>query len=107
MAEKNDRNFIAFCDELRAYVSENKHFPNKHTRLLNKIKFVRRKIQSGYAGGVETENVPRHSGDEGYGRAYRRAKEEAEGTIKVSYVCLFRHQRKRENILPEYSNYIS
>ena len=33
--------------------------------------------------------------------------EEAEGTIKVSYVCLFRHQRKRENILPEYSNYIS
>lgn len=47
MAEKNDRNFIAFCDELRAYVSENKHFPNKHTRLLNKIKFVRRKINQG------------------------------------------------------------
>ena len=45
MAEKNDRNFIAFCDELRAYVSENKHFPNKHTRLL--IKFVRRKINQG------------------------------------------------------------
>ena len=47
MAEKNDRNFSAFCDELRAYVSENKHFPNKHTRLLNKIKFVRRKINQG------------------------------------------------------------
>ena len=47
MAEKNDRNFIAFCDELRAYVSENHHFPNKHTRLLNKIKFVRRKINQG------------------------------------------------------------
>ena len=46
MAEKNDRNFIAFCDELRAYVSENHHFP-KHTRLLNKIKFVRRKINQG------------------------------------------------------------
>ncbi len=45
--EKNDRNFIAFCDELRAYVSENYHFPNKHIRLLNKIKSVRRKNNRG------------------------------------------------------------
>ena len=44
MGGKNDQNFIAFCDELRAYVLENRHFPNKHTRLLNKIKFVRSKI---------------------------------------------------------------
>lgn len=44
MAEKNDQNFIAFCDELKTYVSENHHFPNKHTRLLNKVKFVHRKI---------------------------------------------------------------
>ena len=41
MAGKNDQNFIAFCDELRAYVLENHHSPNKHTRFLNKIKFVR------------------------------------------------------------------
>ncbi len=47
MAGKNDQNFIAFCDELRAYVLENRHFPNKHTRLLNKIKFVRCKINQG------------------------------------------------------------
>ena len=47
MAEKNDQNFIAFCYELRAYVSENHHFPNKHTTLLNKVKFVRRKINKG------------------------------------------------------------
>lgn len=47
MVEKYDRNFIAFCDELRAYVSEYHHFPNKHTRLLNKIKFVRWKINQG------------------------------------------------------------
>ncbi len=40
MTEKNDQNFIAFCEELRAYVLENRHFPNKYTRLLNKIKFV-------------------------------------------------------------------
>lgn len=44
---KNDQNFIAFCDELRAYVLENRHFPNKHTWLLNKIKFIRRKINQG------------------------------------------------------------
>ena len=30
-----------------AYVLEKRHFPNKHTRLLNKIKFVRRKINQG------------------------------------------------------------
>lgn len=47
MAEKNDQNFIAFCVELKAYVSENHHFPNKHTRLLSKVKFVRRKINQG------------------------------------------------------------
>jgi hypothetical protein len=41
MAGKNDQNFIAFCDELKAYVLENRYFPNRHTRLLNKIKFVR------------------------------------------------------------------
>ena len=41
MAGKNDQNFIAFCDELRAYVFENHHYPNNHTRLLNNIKFVR------------------------------------------------------------------
>ena len=44
---KTDQNFIAFCDELRAYVLENRHFPNKHTWLLNKIKFIRRKINQG------------------------------------------------------------
>lgn len=47
MAGKNDRNFIAFCNELRIYMSENQHLPNNYTRLLNKIKFVRRKINLG------------------------------------------------------------
>ena len=47
MSGKNGQSFIAFCDELRAYVLENRHFPNKHTRLLNKIKFVRCKISQG------------------------------------------------------------
>ena len=47
MSRKNDQNFIAFCDELKAYVLENRYFPNRHTRLLNKIKFVRCKISQG------------------------------------------------------------
>ena len=47
MAGKNDQNFIAFCDKLRSYVLENRYFSNKQIRLLNKIKFVCRKINQG------------------------------------------------------------
>ncbi len=47
MAQTNDNNFIAFCNELREYVKEHHHFPNKHTKLLNKVKYVRRKIKNG------------------------------------------------------------
>lgn len=44
---KNDENFIAFCNELRAYVEEHKLFPAKHHRLLNQCKYVRKKIKAG------------------------------------------------------------
>ena len=47
MASKNDQNFIAFCEELRAYVEEHHHFPDKHTRLSHKIKYTRKKIKEG------------------------------------------------------------
>lgn len=47
MAKKNDENFIAFCDELRAYVEEHKHFPNKHANLLSRVKYTRKKINEG------------------------------------------------------------
>lgn len=47
MANKNDENFIAFCDELRAYVEEHHHFPNKHTNLLSRVKYTRKKIREG------------------------------------------------------------
>lgn len=33
MAGKNDENFRAFCDELRVYVEEHRHFPVRHTTL--------------------------------------------------------------------------
>lgn len=44
---KNDQNYIAFCDELRAYVEEHHLFPDKHTRLSHKIKYTRKKINEG------------------------------------------------------------
>lgn len=47
MTEKNDIKYITFCKELRAYVDEHHHFPNKHTSLLNQIKYIRRKINQG------------------------------------------------------------
>ena len=37
----------AFIDELRTYVQEHHHFPNKHTRLLSRVKYTRRKINDG------------------------------------------------------------
>ncbi len=46
MALKNDENFITFCDELRAYVQVHHHFPNKHTNLLSKVKYIRKKIKN-------------------------------------------------------------
>ena len=47
MASKNDENFIAFCDELRAYVEEHRLFPQKHSILSHKIKYTRKKIKAG------------------------------------------------------------
>lgn len=44
---KNDENFIAFCEELRAYVKVHHLFPQKHSRLSHKIKYTRKKINEG------------------------------------------------------------
>lgn len=46
-ASKNDQNFMAFCNELRAYVKEHHLFPDKHTRLSHKVKYTRKKINEG------------------------------------------------------------
>lgn len=46
-ASKNDQNFMAFCNELRAYVEEHQLFPDKHTRLLHKVKYTRKEINEG------------------------------------------------------------
>ena len=46
-SKNRDVSFIAFCDELRAYVEEHHLFPDKHTRLSHKIKYTRKKINEG------------------------------------------------------------
>lgn len=47
MASRNDEKFIVFCDELRAYVEEHHLFPPKHTNLLSRVKYTRKKIKDG------------------------------------------------------------
>lgn len=47
MESKNDENFIAFCNELRAYLEEHGLFPPKHTNMLSRIKYFRKKIKAG------------------------------------------------------------
>lgn len=42
-----DQNFIAFCNDLRAYIEEHKMFPDKRTQLSYKIKYTRKKINEG------------------------------------------------------------
>ena len=43
----NEEKWYAFIDELRAYVAEHHHFPKKHTNLLSKVKYMRKKINNG------------------------------------------------------------
>lgn len=43
----NEQRWNLFIGELRAYVEEHKHFPNKHTNLLSRVKYTRKKINEG------------------------------------------------------------
>lgn len=75
MASKNDENFIAFCDELRAYVEEHKLFPQKHSRLSHKIKYTRKKINEGTL-------------EDGSARCLRR--------LPILVTCLYPYRRKTQ-----------
>lgn len=39
--------WYTFIEELRIYVQKHHHFPNKHTKLLSKVKYTRKKINKG------------------------------------------------------------
>ncbi len=43
----HEESWHTFIDELRTFVQEHHHFPNKHTRLLSKVKYTRKKINDG------------------------------------------------------------
>ena len=43
----NEERWNNFISELREYVEEHHHFPNKHTSMLNAIKYTRKKIREG------------------------------------------------------------
>lgn len=46
MAEQDER-WDSFIEQLREYVREHHHFPNKHTTLNNAVRYVRKRIKSG------------------------------------------------------------
>lgn len=43
----NEERWITFIRELRVYILEHHHGPNKHSRMLNAIKYTRKKIKEG------------------------------------------------------------
>lgn len=43
----NAERWTVFINELRTYIEEHHHGPNKHSRMLNAIKYTRKKIKEG------------------------------------------------------------
>ena len=43
----HEESWNRFTEELRIYVLEHHHFPNKHTNLLSRVKYTRKKINYG------------------------------------------------------------
>ncbi len=43
----NEKRWRVFINELRTYILEHNHGPNKHSRMLNAIKYTRKKIKEG------------------------------------------------------------
>lgn len=43
----NEERWTIFIRELREYILEHHHLPDKHSRMLNAIKYTRKKIKEG------------------------------------------------------------
>lgn len=50
----NEERWRMFINEFREYIEEHHHGPNKHSRMLNAIKYTRKKIKD---GKLEEEKV--------------------------------------------------
>ena len=46
----NEERWVAFIRELKAYIKEHHHCPNKHCTLYNAQKYYRRKMKEGTLG---------------------------------------------------------
>lgn len=47
MAKKNEDNWLANFDLLKAHVAQTGHFPNKHTSLNNWVRYQRKRMKAG------------------------------------------------------------
>lgn len=56
---KNDERWNIFIHDLREYILEHHHGSNKHSRMLNAIKYTRKKIKE---GKLEDEKVKEFEG---------------------------------------------
>ena len=56
---KNDERWNIFIHDLREYILEHHHGANKHSRMLNAIKYTRKKIKE---GKLEDEKVKEFEG---------------------------------------------
>lgn len=50
----NEERWTTFINDLRMFILEHHHGPNKHSRMLNAIKYTRKKIKE---GKLEEEKV--------------------------------------------------
>lgn len=51
----NDERWKCFIIELREYILEHHHGPNKHSRMLNAVKYTRKKIKEGKLEGEKVK----------------------------------------------------
>ncbi len=65
----NEERWNVFICNLRGYVEEHRHFPNKNSSMQNSIKYTRKKI---HEGTFEKWKVQQFGEIEGYGGAYRK-----------------------------------
>ena len=55
----NEERWVMFINELKAYIEEHHHCPNKHCTLYNAQKYYRRKMKEGTLDGEKAEELDR------------------------------------------------
>lgn len=55
----NEERWVLFISELKAYIEEHRHCPNKHCTLFNEQKYYRRKLKEGKLDAYKAEELER------------------------------------------------